>query len=154
MFYVTGFIFLWGWLSFSFRGFDSQIAFELPEWCYLVGIILMIAGSALSLSCIVLFSFRGKGTPAPFDPPLEFVAAGPYKYVRNPMYIGGFIVLLGLGFFEKSISMIAFSFIALFIAHVFVFFYEEPALTKRFEGSYLGYKRKVNRWLPIKRKQD
>ena len=38
--------------------------------------------------CIGTFVTKGQGTPAPFDPPREFVASGPYRYVRNPMYIG------------------------------------------------------------------
>ncbi len=55
----------------------------------------MVIGGAIGLICIVTFIVKGSGTPAPFDAPKNFVAWGPYKYVRNPMYIGGLILLIG-----------------------------------------------------------
>ena len=39
-------------------------------------------------------------------PPRKFVDSGPYKYVRNPKYVGGFIVLLGFGLFEQSAAIL------------------------------------------------
>ncbi len=68
------------------------------------------------------------GTPAPFDAPEQFVAIGPYKYVRNPMYIGGFVVLVGLGIYERSPSMLIFCVAWLMLAHLLVILYEEPNL--------------------------
>src|SRR5437667_6056995 len=52
------------------------------------GILVGVAGGALALWCILAFATVGKGTPAPFDPPRRLVVVGPYRYVRNPMYIG------------------------------------------------------------------
>src|SRR5882762_1747826 len=53
-----------------------------------VAIALVVLGGALAIWCILTFALVGKGTPAPFDPPRQLVAAGPYRWVRNPMYIG------------------------------------------------------------------
>jgi protein-S-isoprenylcysteine O-methyltransferase Ste14 len=69
----------------------------LPEWTRALGIALLAAGGTLALACITTFVTRGEGTPAPLDPPRKFVAAGPYKFVGNPMYIGGCIMLFGFG---------------------------------------------------------
>jgi hypothetical protein len=40
--------------------------------------------------------FIGKGTPAPFDPPRKLVIRGPYRFVRNPMYVDGGMILAGV----------------------------------------------------------
>ena len=146
--YMMGFVFVWGWVALQVRLFDPVVGATLPPWMVVVGVILMIAGGVLGLACVGVFVIRGKGTAAPFDAPREFVAVGPYRYVRNPMYIGGLTMLVGFGFFELSVSMVVFSVVWLFAAHCFVVYYEERTLEHRFGESYLAYKKKVNRWLP------
>jgi len=109
---------------------------------------VIVLGAAVAISCMAVFVARGRGTPAPFDPPREFVAQGPYKYVRNPMYVGGLGVLAGFGLYQRSLAIVLFALVFLCCAHLFVVFYEEPGLERRFGQSYLDYKRSVNRWLP------
>jgi protein-S-isoprenylcysteine O-methyltransferase Ste14 len=145
--YVPAFILFFGWIALSVLVFDESIGL-LPEWAKLPGIILMIVGGIFCLICVLVFIIRGKGTPAVFDPPTEFVAAGPYKYVRNPMYIGGFILLVGFGLYYHSISILILSIVLIFLFHLFVVFVEEPQLKKRFGKSYVEYKNSVNRWVP------
>ncbi len=146
--YMTGFVFFWAWLALGVRKYDEGIGFVLPAWAGVVGAILMLAGAVLALTCVGFFAVRGRGTPAPFDPPREFVAVGPYKYARNPMYIGAIILVIGFGLYIQSISIVLFSLVFLVIAHLFVFFVEEPGLENRFGQSYLDYKKSVNRWIP------
>ena len=148
LFYMMGFVFVSGWVVLQVGVFDFVIGGTLPPWTVVVGVILMIAGGVLGLVCVGVFVIRGKGTAAPFDAPIEFVAVGPYRYVRNPMYIGGLTMLVGFGCFEHSLSMVVFSVVWLFAAHCFVIYYEERTLERRFGESYLAYKKKVNRWLP------
>src|ERR1700741_2672388 len=104
--YVPLFILFFGWIAERLRVYDPQIGITLPAWTNTVGIICMAAGSILVLACVSVFIVLGKGTPAFFDAPTEFVATGPYKYVRNPMYIGGFILLLGFGLYRDSITIL------------------------------------------------
>src|SRR4030095_2754658 len=92
----------------------------------------------------------GPGTPAPFDPPRQFVAIGPYRYVRNPMYIGAAAVLFGTGLYISSPSIAFLPLVFLLLMHLFVVLHEEAALTARFGETYLTYKATVHRWL-IKR---
>jgi len=146
--YGTGFVLLWGWVALSVRRFDPEIGGVLPAWTRPLGIVLMVVGAALAVSCVAVFVMRGRGTPAPFDPPREFVAQGPYQYVRNPMYVGGLGVLAGFGLYQRSLAIVLFALVFLCCAHLFVVFYEEPGLERRFGQSYRDYKRSVNRWLP------
>jgi protein-S-isoprenylcysteine O-methyltransferase Ste14 len=146
--WASGFILLWGWLAMSARRYDARLEIELPPAARIPGVVLMIPGALLAFACIASFIVRGRGTPAPFDPPRVFVATGPYRYVRNPMYVGAAVFLLGLGLFERSPSILILSAISLAGAHLFVLVYEEPALEDRFGASYLAYKRDVRRWIP------
>jgi protein-S-isoprenylcysteine O-methyltransferase Ste14 len=146
--YVPLFILLFGWIAQFVCVFDPEIGVMLPLWSRTAGTILMTLGGILVLVCITAFIFIGKGTPAVFDPPTEFVAVGPYAYVRNPMYIGGFILLVGFGLYQTSLSILILSVILLGLFHLFVVFYEEPNLEKLFGESYLDYKKQINRWIP------
>ncbi|MDQ3682164.1 MAG: isoprenylcysteine carboxylmethyltransferase family protein, partial [Bacteroidota bacterium] len=72
----------------------------------------------------------------------------PYAYVRNPMYIGGFILLVGFGLNRNSLSIVILSVILIVIFHLFVVFYEEPVLERQFGKTYIEYKNRINRWIP------
>jgi len=132
----------------SVRVFDRQFGVMMPSWTRSLGIYLIIAGAVIALICIGVFVHFGKGTPAVFDPPTKFVAVGPYAYVRNPMYLGGFILLVGFGLYQTSISILILSVILLGLFHLFVVFYEGPNLEKLFGESYIEYKKRINRWIP------
>jgi protein-S-isoprenylcysteine O-methyltransferase Ste14 len=145
--YSSAFVFLWTWVAVSVRRFDSGHPLAVPVWLRMMGWPLALAGALLAALCIGTFLTKGRGTPAPFDPPREFVASGPYRYVRNPMYIGAAGVILGAGLILSSVSIVLLAFAFLAIMHLFVVVHEEPALTERFGDSYLRYKSSVHRWL-------
>src|ERR1041385_3571557 len=71
----------------------------------LAGMIMVAIGTAIALSCVFTFVFIGKGTSAPFDPPKKLVVRGPYRFVRNPMYIGAGMTLAGAALFYESLSV-------------------------------------------------
>jgi protein-S-isoprenylcysteine O-methyltransferase Ste14 len=145
----TGFIFFWRWIALTLRDrYDARCPIAFPAWTPAVGIGVMAAGGSLAFACVAMFVARGQGTPAPFDPPRKFVAAGPYKFVRNPMYVGGFTTLVGFGLHEKSPAILLFTVPFLLFAHLFVVTYEEPHLRAKFGETYDGYCRSVRRWLP------
>jgi len=91
----SGFLALWTYLAMLLRRFDGALGGSLPGWSFGLGISILALGGAVAGWCIVTFVVRGRGTPALFDAPRRIVAAGPYRYVRNPMYIGGALLLLG-----------------------------------------------------------
>ena len=114
----------------------------------LTGIVLGAAGSALALWCILAFAVIGKGTPAPFDPPRRLVIRGPYRYLRNPMYLGAALALLGAALFYRSLPLLAYLGAFLLVTHGFVVWYEEPTLGRLFGDEYQAYRSRVRRWLP------
>ena len=146
--YATGFTLFWGWIALRVRSYDADLGIVLPHWTRGFGIPLMVIGGIVALTCAGTFVVVGQGTPAPFDAPRRFVAVGPYKYVRNPMYVGGLIVFFGFGLYLRSFSVLLLSFGVFLLLHLFVTLYEEPNLRNRFGLSYEDYCRHVNRWIP------
>ena len=112
------------------------------------GMLLGACGAALALACILTFVVVGRGTPAPFDPPRRLVVQGPYRFVRNPMYLGASLALTGAALFYQSIPLLGYAALFLLIAHVGVVLYEEPTLRRIFDGDYEAYCRRVGRWWP------
>lgn len=148
--YATGFVALWSWFVGMATRADRAAGRTLPAVPGLpvVGTTLAVAGGLLALTCVMLFVARGEGTPAPFDAPRLFVAVGPYRFVRNPMYVGAITLIVGFGLILDSPSVFWVAFAAFFFSNLFVIFVEEPGLTRRFGETYLAYKRATNRWIP------
>jgi protein-S-isoprenylcysteine O-methyltransferase Ste14 len=112
------------------------------------GIAVGTIGVVLAVWCVLTFVFAGRGTPAPFDPPRRLVVRGPYRVVRNPMYLGAALLLAGSALFHRSLVILAYAGAFLLILHFFVVGYEEPALRRTFGADYEGYRARVSRWLP------
>ncbi len=112
------------------------------------GMVLGASGAGLALACILTFVFVGRGTPAPFDPPRRLVIQGPYRLVRNPMYLGAGFALAGAALFYQSIPLLAYAVLFHVLTHAFVVLYEEPTLRRAFGGDYDAYCRRAGRWGP------
>lgn len=152
--YASGFVLVWAWIAVAVWPLDGLLGGALPQWVRPVSVPLVAGGGALSLWCIALFASRGRGTPAPFDAPRAFVAFGPYRWVRNPMYLGGASLLAGIGLWIRSPAVSLLALLALTAAHVFVVGYEEPTLSRRFGAGYAEYRHRVPRWLPRRPRRD
>jgi protein-S-isoprenylcysteine O-methyltransferase Ste14 len=114
----------------------------------IVGALLFIVGMGLALACVVTLALVGRGTPAPFDAPRKLVIVGPYRWVRNPMYIGAGLALLGAAIFYGSIGLALYTVIFWSMAHLFVLIYEEPVLRRQFGADYDAYAATRRRWIP------
>jgi protein-S-isoprenylcysteine O-methyltransferase Ste14 len=114
----------------------------------LFSLIPMAIGAAIYLRCAWDFASTGKGTPAPIDPPKRLVARGLYRFVRNPMYVGVLLTLLGEAWLFSSLTLVIYAAIVITWQHIFVVFYEEPALKRKFGESYLDYLARTPRWIP------
>ena len=113
-----------------------------------LGMIVAGAGSAIALWCILTFAFVGRGTPALFDPPRRLVVRGPYRIVRNPMYVGASLAVAGAALFYNSLPLLSYAVLFGLITHTIVVFYEEPTLRRTFGNDYEAYSANVGRWWP------
>jgi protein-S-isoprenylcysteine O-methyltransferase Ste14 len=110
------------------------------------GLLVGAAGAAIALWCIATFVVVGHGTPAPFDPPRRLVIRGPYRYVRNPMYLGAVLALAGASLYYRSVALSGYAGFFLLATHLFVVWYEEPTLARLFGPDYDAYRANVGRW--------
>jgi protein-S-isoprenylcysteine O-methyltransferase Ste14 len=115
------------------------------------GVVVGLLGAGLAAWCILTFSFVGRGTPAPFDPPRRLVVAGPYRWIRNPMYVGAGLALAGAALYYKSVALLAYLVVFLLATHLLVLGYEEPTLRRLFGTDYEEYCQQVGRWWPRSR---
>ena len=112
-----------------------------------VGLVFIALGVVAYVWCSGSFVFYAKGTPIPFTPTKELVVTGLYKYVRNPLYIAGMLVLLGetLLFLSKGIFIYTLIMFGVFNVHVLM---EENHLEDTFGKKYEQYRKVVPRWIP------
>jgi protein-S-isoprenylcysteine O-methyltransferase Ste14 len=114
----------------------------------MAGIAPVALGVAIYLWCAWDFATFGRGTPLPLDAPKQLVARGLYRFVRNPMYVGVLLTILGQALWFYSIATLWYALEVALLFHLFVIFYEEPALRRKFGESYTRYAKAVPRWLP------
>lgn len=142
---IPGSVTVWiPWLILAHRAPGEPVA--LPN--RLTGGLLITAGAVLYFGCLWNFTFAGRGTPAVWDPPVVFVSKGPYRLVRNPMYLAIVAILMGEALFFRSATMACMAAGLAAGFHLFVVLHEERALRRKFGLSYEHYCSEVSRWLP------
>ena len=114
----------------------------------IIGLLLILVGLSIDIYSIRTFVSAGKGSPFPWKPPKRLVASGPYKYVRNPIYVAYFIIISGLAIFTNIPSIFIIAILFMLGIHIGVVLWEEKRLEKRFGRAYLNYKKEVPRWIP------
>jgi len=119
-----------------------------PEPVAWPAVVLIGAGLGLYFACLWLFANVGGGTPGPWDAPRRFVAVGPYRWVRNPIYLAALLVVIGEACLFGSLPLLVYAAALAAGCGVFVVRFEEPTLHRRFGVEYDQYRCRVSRWLP------
>ncbi|HEY3353743.1 MAG TPA: isoprenylcysteine carboxylmethyltransferase family protein [Polyangia bacterium] len=121
----------------------------LPGWvvAQVIGIALVVLGMVPIVQAFVAF-VRAGGTPVPIASPPRLVVDGWYAHVRNPIYVGFLVVLLGQALFFGSAGLLRYAVIAWAVAAAAARWYEQPRLTRRFGEPYREYVRAVPAWIP------
>jgi protein-S-isoprenylcysteine O-methyltransferase Ste14 len=114
----------------------------------LLAAALLAIGASLYVWCVWHFARLGRGTPAPIDPPRRLVVSGPYRVVRNPMYVAVLATILGQAVLFASRALLLYGAAVAGCFALFVLLYEEPHLRRTFGAEYDAYAARVGRWLP------
>ena len=120
-------------------------------WCsvfMLLSPVFLIIGAVVYLWCAWDFAVKGMGTPAPIDAPKKLVIKGLYRFVRNPMYLGVFFLILSQAMRYYSRPVLIYFLFVFGCFHLFISLYEEPHLKRVFTEQYENYCRNVRRWIP------
>jgi protein-S-isoprenylcysteine O-methyltransferase Ste14 len=127
-----------------------QVAEPLPHWLPLrvAGVLLVLAGLVVLLDAFARFVREGLGTPAPVAPTERLVVGGPYRYVRNPMYVAVSALIVGQALLLGQLVLLPYAALFGLVVWAFVHWYEEPTLLAQFGVDYEAYRRAVPGWWP------
>jgi len=141
----------------AFLALPGVVAFAVPIWIGLsshraprhlaAAVIALICGTTLLLWSVREFYVAGRGTLAAWSPPIRLVTTGPYRWSRNPMYVGVVTILVGWSILWQSPML------AIYTACVASAFYarvrlaEEPWALRKFGAEWEAYRSKVPRWI-------
>ncbi len=118
----------------------------LASWSSWLGALLFMAGLWVSISGNREFVRSGTNVN-PYQPALKLVTTGPYRFTRNPMYLGMVIVLAGIVLaFSLEMGVVVLVLFAL-VLHYGVVRREERYLTRKFGAPYEDFLRRTRRWV-------
>jgi len=119
-----------------------------PPWPISVAIAVVGVLAFMALAGAAVGRFRRAGTTEnPFKPSTALVFDGPFRFTRNPMYIGMAVLYVGLAFVLGLMwALVLLPFVLLAIDRL-VIAREERYLERKFGQEYVEYKRRVRRWL-------
>jgi protein-S-isoprenylcysteine O-methyltransferase Ste14 len=115
-----------------------RVAASLGIACVLLGLVALPAARAFR---------RAKTSPRPWRPSTALVTTGPYRFTRNPMYLGMTLVYAGVAIWVNAIWPLLLLPLALVVMQVGVIAREEAYLERVFGDAYREYRRRARRWL-------
>lgn len=125
----------------------SDLPFAAPVWTRSAGGAAGIAAGVLLIGW-AFWLFRRAGTEVdPYRPTSAIVSSGPYRYSRNPIYVGLVLVYAGLAALFGGPWCWLLLPVAIAVLHFGVIRREEAYLERRFGDDYRAYRGRVRRWL-------
>jgi protein-S-isoprenylcysteine O-methyltransferase Ste14 len=113
-----------------------------------LGAVLVVAAAVVLVQAFVRFVVEGLGTPAPVAPTKQLVVGGPYRHVRNVMYVAVTAAIVGQALLLGRPGLLAYAAVVWALMAAFVRLYEEPTLARRYGAQYEAYRRAVPAWWP------
>ena len=109
-------------------------------------ILILACGVSLVISARIWFTRTGQ-SPIPWKPTPELILRGPYRFTRNPMYVGVTLVVIGLGIVLNNLWISLFAGPALLAVHFIAVLPEERYLAEKFGESYRSFLAQVRRYV-------
>lgn len=111
-----------------------------------IGIPIFLLGLLFGGSAFLTFRVK-KTALNPNDKSSKLVVSGPFKLSRNPMYVGMFLMLLGISIFLGNLAGMLISMVFALVINQIVIPFEERDMEKTFGKQFIEYKSKVRRWI-------
>jgi protein-S-isoprenylcysteine O-methyltransferase Ste14 len=134
---VLGVVLHWPWALGFARGSSLRIA---------LGVAVICGGVAILGSAFSVFHRIGQH-PDPRKPTPTIARDGPYRFTRNPMYLGGSLIQLGLGVALGNAWIVLLLVPTVALIHYRAILPEERYLEGKFGDEYTSFKASVRRWL-------
>jgi protein-S-isoprenylcysteine O-methyltransferase Ste14 len=135
-----------GLLPWALTGWRVGTASPLPV--RVLGALLILAGLLVIVPAFVRFVVEGAGTPAPVAQTDHLVVGGPYRFIRNPMYVAVLLTIAGQAVLLGRWVLVVYGLAAAAAMISFVKGYEEPHLLRTYGPEYEAYRRAVPGWCP------
>ena len=124
----------------------APLASVAPGWVRVPALALVIAGIGLSMTGARLFAKIGTNIKT-FDEPGRLVTGGPYRYTRNPMYLGFAAALLGIALLLGSLSAFIVWIAFVVVTDRWYIAFEERVMHEKFGDAYRAYQQRTRRWI-------
>jgi protein-S-isoprenylcysteine O-methyltransferase Ste14 len=112
-----------------------------------LGILLAVAGISFAVWGRNIFAAAGTEIMPTSPSNKKLVTSGPFRFSRNPMYLGLVLVTLGIAFYAGTLPFYAVP-VLLFLLCNFVFIpFEEAKMQRQFNAQYTDYRSRVRRWV-------
>jgi protein-S-isoprenylcysteine O-methyltransferase Ste14 len=127
----------------------GKVAFAADAAAVCLALPLLVFGISLVSRAIALFVGRGEGTLAPWDPTCVLITGDIYRFSRNPMKAGLFLILIGETLLLRSTALAVWTTCFVLANVLYIRWFEEPGLRRRFGSDYEAYCGSVARWLDL-----
>jgi protein-S-isoprenylcysteine O-methyltransferase Ste14 len=137
---------------------DVLVPYEFTRWqpgapyplaVRALGVTLIAAGGIFIVGTVVRFAIEGIGVPFPAEPSSrQVIVGGPYRYVRNPMYLAFLAAIIGQALLLGRPVLLTYAAVLLVALVALARLWEEPRLAKRFGAEYQAYRKQVPGWWP------
>jgi protein-S-isoprenylcysteine O-methyltransferase Ste14 len=124
----------------------GALSVPVTLWARVAGAIVLLLGVAIIASALNWFT-RTRQDPKPWKPTPELIFQGPYRFTRNPIYLGMTCIQIGLGAAVGILWISLLAPVALLGVHFIAVRPEEKYLTEKFGASYGEYLARVRRYL-------
>jgi len=134
-------------LGLIIQYFVMVVMFPIPRDArFAMSGVLIGLGIGVAVAARGLFKRTGQSV-RPWDPTPELIFDGPYRFTRNPMYVGLTLLEIGLGLLLNNVWVSALALPALAIVHFIAVLPEEKYLSDKFGDSYRTYLGRVRRYI-------